>query len=123
MKDLAQTIAFAFNYFAKRMLCFKEQLAGDQASKQEMEKRTKLQYLCATRWAARADALFTLESAPNELETGHGDTKAASYRSGILSFDFIITLVAVWYILSGVVPLSKILQKENAILSSFVRGK
>ncbi|WAR27377.1 hypothetical protein MAR_013081 [Mya arenaria] len=57
--DLVQTIAFAFNYSAKRMLCFKEQLAGDHASKQEIEKRTKLQSLCATRWAARADAIFT----------------------------------------------------------------
>ncbi|WAR11807.1 hypothetical protein MAR_025987 [Mya arenaria] len=69
------------------LTCVDEQLAGYQASKQEIEKRTKHQYL--------------------------------------LSFDFIITLVAVWYILSGVVPLpmSKILQKENVILSSFVRGK
>ncbi|XP_052771191.1 52 kDa repressor of the inhibitor of the protein kinase-like [Mya arenaria] len=88
-----------------------------------MEKRTKLQSLCATRWAAMADALFTfvsaftaVESALNVLATEHGDTKAASYRSGILSFDFIVTLVAVEYILSGVVPLSKMLQKENCDL-------
>ncbi|WAR15872.1 hypothetical protein MAR_030466 [Mya arenaria] len=110
--DLVQNIAFAFNYSAKRMLCFKKQLAGDQASKQEMEKRTKIS-LSMQRVGLPG---LTIYSPLNELTTRHGDTKAASYRSGILSFDFIDSLVAVDYILSDVVPLSKMLQKEKCDL-------
>jgi hypothetical protein len=62
MMDTVQTVAFAFNYSAKRLMRFQEQLDGDAACREEMERRTKLQSLCETRWAARADALHTFVS-------------------------------------------------------------
>ena len=59
MMDIVQTVAFAFNYSAKRLLNFKETLEADAVSRDNMEERKRLQSLCETRWAARADALHT----------------------------------------------------------------
>lgn len=63
MMSVVQTIAFAFNYSAKRLLNFQENLEHDATSKDAMDERRKLQSLCETRWAARADALHTFLSA------------------------------------------------------------
>ncbi|XP_053390690.1 zinc finger MYM-type protein 1-like [Mercenaria mercenaria] len=62
MMNIVQTIAFAFDYSAKRLLSFQSNLENDQVSREQMEKRKKLQTLCETRWAARADALYTFLS-------------------------------------------------------------
>ena len=59
MMRTVQEIAFSFSYSAKRLLRFQESLENDAESKLAMENRTKLQSLCETRWAARADALHT----------------------------------------------------------------
>ena len=59
MMGTVQQIAFAFNYSAKRLLRFQENLDNDEAAREQMDRRTKLQSLCETRWAARADALHT----------------------------------------------------------------
>jgi cobalamin-dependent methionine synthase I len=59
MMATVQTVAFAFNMSAKRLLNFQETLGCDPTSREEMEERQKLQSLCETRWAARADALHT----------------------------------------------------------------
>ena len=59
MMATVQQIAFAFNYSAKRLLHFQENLEQDDTARDDMERRTKLQSLCETRWAARADALYT----------------------------------------------------------------
>ena len=58
-----------------------------------MERRTKLQSHCEIRWSARVESVFTCVSSFTE----HGDLKTASYRSGIMSFDFVTILVVVEY--------------------------
>lgn len=122
MMDVVQTVAFAFNYSAKRLLKFSETLEADPVSKGNMEERRRLQNLCETRWAARADALHTfllsyrtVVTSLEELSNG-GDTKASSYRLSVLQFSFIISLVAAEHVLSALVSLSAILQKKDCDL-------
>ncbi|KAH3796906.1 hypothetical protein DPMN_150483 [Dreissena polymorpha] len=71
MMSTVQVIAFALNYSAKRLLNFQDNLENDPVSREEMEKRTKLQSLCETRWAARADALHTFQCAYRYLHEYH----------------------------------------------------
>jgi hypothetical protein len=120
MMNTVQEIAFSFNYSAKRLLKFRENLENDNLSKAEMENRTKLQSLCETRWAARADALKTFKAAfttvvaaLSDLCDNHGDVKAGAYKLAVLQFSFIISLVAIEHALSSLVPLSLILQKKH----------
>lgn len=123
MMDTVQDIAFSFNYSAKRLLHFQENLSNDATTKAEMERRTKIVSLCETRWAARANALNTFRlSFPTivetleELEVEHKDSKASAYKHAVLQFSFIITLVAIEHILSGLAPLSQLLQKKSCDL-------
>ena len=44
-----QEIGFAFDYSAKRLQAFFDGLAAEAATKENMEKRTKLRTLCETR--------------------------------------------------------------------------
>lgn len=87
-----------------------------------MERRTKLQLLCETRWVARADALFTFLSAFRTLDSAllhlstEGDTKAGCHRNAILRFDFIVTLVITEHVLSCCVPLSQLLRRKSCDL-------
>ena len=113
MMRTVQEIAFSFNYSAKRLLRFQESLENDAESKLAMEKRTKLQSLCETRWAARADALHTFRcsfptvvTALEDLSNNYGDAKAGPFKLAITQFGFIITLVAAEFVLAHLVPLS-----------------
>ena len=63
MLSTLQTIAFAFDYSAKRLLAFQESLRQDVLVREEMERRAKLRTLCETRWASRADSLNTFQTA------------------------------------------------------------
>ena len=56
MLTTVQTIAFAFDYSAKRLLAFQEPLDQNVQVREEMDRRAKLRTLCETRWANRADA-------------------------------------------------------------------
>ena len=56
MLTTVQTIAFAFDYSAKRLLAFQESLDQNVQVREEMDRRAKLRTLCETRWANRADA-------------------------------------------------------------------
>ena len=88
-----QHIASAFHYSAKRLLSFQECLSQDAAIRVEMERRAKLRTLCETRWASRADSLYTFRTAFSvvvqalESLAENGDAKARGY-------DFIIALCA-----------------------------
>ena len=64
MKDIVQTVAFTFQYSAKRINMFKEELKENITAKGSMEKIRKLQTtsMCETRWASRANALFTFRA-------------------------------------------------------------
>lgn len=50
-----------------------------------------------------------------ELANG-GDSKAASYRQGILTFEFNVMLVAIEHVLSGLMSLSTMLQRLSCDL-------
>lgn len=55
-------------------------------------------------------------SSLDELASDYGDSKAAGYSRSIQNFEFITTLVAVEHALSGLVHLSKLLQKKTCDL-------
>ncbi|XP_060568090.1 zinc finger MYM-type protein 1-like [Ruditapes philippinarum] len=118
MMATVQTVAFAFNMSAKRLLNFQETLGCDPTSREEMEERQKLQSLCETRRAARADALHTFLCSYRTVVTSledlgaNGDTKAAAYSLSVLKFDFIITLVTAEHVLAALVGLSTMLQQK-----------
>ena len=84
-----------------------------------MERRAKLRTLCETRWASRADSLYTFRTAfpvvvqPLESLAEDGDAKARGYVCSILQFDFIIALCATEHVLSNTVALSTMLQGQS----------
>ena len=84
-----------------------------------MERRAKLRTLCETRWASRADSLYTFRTAfpvvVQALESlaEDGDAKARGYVSSILQFDFIIALCATEHVLSTTVALSTMFQGQS----------
>ena len=120
LMDTVQAIAFAFDYSAKRLLNFKENLeTTDDNVKEGMGKRQKLKTLCETRWASRSDSLFTfltafpvVVSSLDDLQQD-GDAKARSYYSSITKFDFIIGLVVAQTVLQPLVRLSAVLQGKD----------
>ena len=77
--------------------------------REEMDRRVKLRTLCETRWASRADALYTFGAALESVR------KARGYLCSIKQFDFIIAAVCVLcaaeHILSNTVALSTMLQR------------
>ncbi|XP_076076084.1 52 kDa repressor of the inhibitor of the protein kinase-like [Mytilus galloprovincialis] len=120
LMDTVQAIAFAFDYSAKRLTSFKENLGtAPNVVKEEMGRRQKLKTLCETRWASRSDSLFTFLHAYSvvcdsleDLEQV-GDAKARSYRCSITKFDFIVGFVVAQAILQPLAPLSAILQTKD----------
>jgi hypothetical protein len=125
LMDTVQTIAFAFDYSAKRLTQFKESLELDADVKDAMERKTKLKTLCETRWFSRVDSLTTflkcydvIVAALRELAED-GDSKARSHVCSILQFDFIIALVTAEHVLAPTNPLSAVLQgKEQDLLEA-----
>ena len=65
-------IAFVFDYSAKRLTAFNEALNQDEVAKAQMENRRKMKTLCETRWASRADALFTFKTSFTRVYTALG---------------------------------------------------
>ena len=102
-----QQIAFAFHYSEKRLLAFQECLSQDAAVRVEMERRAKLRTLCETRWASRADSLYTFRTAFPVGGTGIREP------CSIPQFDFIIALCATEHVLSTTVALSTMLQGQS----------
>lgn len=111
-----QEIAFSFDYSSKKLQTFFDELEADEATKEKMEKRTKLRTLCETRWTSRADALLTFKTsfpvAVHALESLHdqGDDKAGQQVNAVTRFDFIIGLVVAEHVLQSTVHLSLFLQ-------------
>ena len=90
------------------LLRFQQILDNDPVGQGEMKRHNTLHCLCDMRWAARANALHpfrcaitTVVSTLEELPINYGDSKAETGRNSILQFEFIITLVEVAHILSG----------------------
>jgi hypothetical protein len=52
----------AFDYSAKKLHAFFDEREAGAATKENMEKRTKLRTLCEMRWTSRADALYTFKT-------------------------------------------------------------
>ena len=113
-----QDIAFAFDYSAKKLQAFYDQLADDDITRDALDGRRKLCTLCETCWTSRADSLYTFRvsfpvvvHALEQLQQD-GDEKAGQYLAAILRFEFIIALVAAEHILKSTVHLSTFLQEE-----------
>jgi hypothetical protein len=110
-----QEIGFAFDYSAKRLQAFFDELAADAATKENMEKRTKLKTLCETRWTSHADSLYTFKTAfpvvVHALEwlQNLGDDKAGQHLASLMRFQFVIALVVSEHILQSTVHLSTFL--------------
>ena len=122
-----QDIAFSFDYSAKRMETFYNELETDDLTKEELEGRKKLRTLCETRWTSRADSLHTFRvafpvivSALEHLKQ-NGDDKAGQYLAAISRFDFIIGLVTTEHILQSIVHLTTFLQSKDCDLVEAVR--
>ena len=125
--DTVQKIAFVFDYSAKKLSIYKEHLKADEAAKENMDGHQKLKTLCETRWASRADALFTFKASLTTvhevlgvLATEHSNADAGAYQSAVEKFDFIISLVISEHVLSALVPLSNLLQKKDTDLATAV---
>ena len=101
------------------MALVQESLSQDAAVRVEMEWRAKLRTLRETRWASRADSLYTFHTAfllvVHALESlaEDGDAKARGYLSSILQFDFIIVLCATEHVLSNTMALSTMLEGQS----------
>ncbi|XP_061181206.1 zinc finger MYM-type protein 1-like [Saccostrea echinata] len=122
-----QEIAFSFDYSSKKLQTFFDELEADEATKEKMEKRTKLRTLCETRWTSRADALFTFKTSfpvvVHALESLHdqGDDKAGQQVNAVTRFDFIIGLVVAEHVLQSTVHLSLFLQGVGCDLLEAVK--
>jgi hypothetical protein len=80
---------------------FFDGLAADAATKENMEKRTKLRTLCETRWTSRADALCIFKTAfpvvVHALERlqNLGDDKAGQHLASLMPiFSFVAASAA-----------------------------
>lgn len=119
MMSTVQEIAFCFDYSAKRLLAFSDELKENENARDEMARRSKLRTLCETRWSSRADALFTFRAAFSvvaaALQTlkNDRDEKAGLYLTAILKFEFIVSLIVAEHILSSTVALTNYLQKPD----------
>ena len=87
MMSTVLDIAFAFDYSAKRLNAFANELYTDVPTTDTMDQRTKLRTLCETRQTRRADALaafknaFTVVVYAPETLREDGDEKAGQYNS------------------------------------------
>ena len=87
-----------------------------------MDRRAKLRTLFETRWASRADTLYTFRAAfpivvqTLEILSQDGDGKVRGYLCSIKQFDFIIALFAAEHVLSNTVVLSTMLQGKSGDL-------
>lgn len=119
LMDTVQTISFAFDYSAKRLKQFKESLSNDNSTKEQIERKTKLQTLCETRWFSRVDALTTFKKCYNviidalEELSEDGDAKVRSYACSIKQFDFLKALVTSEHVLTPLNSLSAVLQGKT----------
>ena len=102
--DTVQKVSFSFNYSTKKLdqyhACLEE---AYPKTKECMGRRSKLQNLCETRWAARSDALFTFNASfPVVIEAlsylSEDDAECRAYGTSICRFDFIIALMVCEYV-------------------------
>ncbi|KAH3799772.1 hypothetical protein DPMN_153387 [Dreissena polymorpha] len=58
----------------------------------------------------------TVVTALDQLSAEHGDTKAGVYKMAVLTFDFIVTLVAVEHVLQDWCRFQTFFRRKSAIL-------
>ena len=119
MMATVQEVGFAFDYSAKRLEAYLEELSADDDVQAAMDKKTKLQTLCETRWVSRSDALTTFKRAfpvvVHSLESLHQDSdeKAGLHIAAVSRFEFIIALIVCEHALRLLVHLSVFLQDQS----------
>ena len=124
MIDTAQKIAFVFDYSAKKLAMYKENLWQNEDAKRVIDGQQKLKTLCETRWASRSDALFTFKASLvtvhevlRVLKSDHSCSDAGAFQAAEEKFDFIVTLVVAEHVLSALMQLSIFLQKKDCDLA------
>ena len=124
MIDTAQKIAFVFDYSAKKLAMYKENLWQNEDAKRAIDDQQKLKTLCETRWDSRSDALFTFKASLvtvhevlRVLKSDHSCSDAGAYQAAEEKFDFIVTLVVAEHVLSALMQLSIFLQKKDCDLA------
>ena len=123
MMSTVQVISLLFDYSAKHLFAFQDELSHDVATQEDMNPRTKLRTLCETRWSSRAMLLQRSRMPSLETLQEDGDEKAGQYFVAILHFEFIITLIVAEHILSSNVHLTNLLQKgDNDLLHDVTRS-
>ncbi len=119
LMDTIQQISFSFKASAKRLSVYEEELQQNDEARENMENKTKLQVLCDTRWASRANALFTFKASYDVIISAlerldeDGGANARAYKASISKFDFIMSLVVCEHTFSLLAPLSKLLQTTD----------
>ena len=102
--DTVQKVSISFHYSAKKLDQYQAGLEeADPNTKECMGRRSKLQNLCETRWAARSDTLFAFKASfPVVIEAlsylGEDDAECRAYGTSICRFAFIIALVVCEYV-------------------------
>ena len=119
-----QEIAFIFDYSAKKLSILKNSLLrtwwrgrtwkADKSSEHSVRHvGLRDRKPCIRTFKA---AFSTAHATLGELSMDHSDPKAGAFQAAIKRFSFIVTLVAVEHALSGLVPLSNLLQKKECDL-------
>jgi len=122
-----QEIAFAFDYSAKKLQAFFDELDADAILRTKTwEKRTTLRTLCEARWTSRADALYTFTTSYPVVVYALSLTKPRRWESravsaSIMRFQFIIALVVAEHILHSTVYLSTFLQDTECDLLEVIK--
>lgn len=126
MMGTVQEVGFAFHYSAKRMEAFLDELSGNAAVKEALNRKTKIAKLGETRWISRSDALTTFKNAfpvvVDSLEylQGQNDDKAGMHLNAIPRYDFLISLMVCEHVLRLVVHLTYYLQDSSCDMVSAI---
>ena len=118
MMATVQEVGFALDYSVKKLEAYLE-LSTDNDVQAAMDKKTRLQTLCLTRWVSRSDALTTFKRAfpvvVHSLESLHQDSdeKAGLNIAAVSRFEFIIALIVCEHALRLLVHLSVFLQDQS----------
>ena len=85
-----------------------------------------MQTLCETRWASRANALFTFKASLEVIDdTLHrnemSDTEAHTYVCSIERFDFILPLIVCEHVLQILAPLAGFRQAKDSDLTEAMK--
>lgn len=114
MMETVQEVRFAFDYSAKRLEAYLDELSANDDVQMAMDKKTKLQTL----WVSRSESMTTFKRAfpvvahSRENLNQDSDEKACLHIAAVSRFEFIIVLIVCEYALRLLVHLSVFLRDQ-----------